>query len=132
VFSSLISHYVMQKYAPLEIEPPMNAEIEALRARNASHEWIFPERELVSHYSVIRKQRYPFGGVEISLDMCNDIIRDIRIRGDFFSLLPIEELESLLQGKSMDVVEKTLISVDVDSYICGMTCEMLTAQLRSE
>lgn len=129
-FSDLISQYVLQKYAPERIEPPFNGEIEALRARNASQEWIFPVRELVSGYSVLRKRRYPFGGVEIRLDMSNDVVRDIRIHGDFFGNRPIEELEAEIKTCTLSTLAQTLAGFPIGDYIFGMTAEMLIDQIR--
>ena len=121
----------MQTYGAERIEPPANAEIERLSARNRSEEWNFPSRELLSRYSLIKKQRYPFGTVEISLDMQGDTVRDVRILGDFFGTLPIVELEKLLAEIDRGKIADRLVDVDVDQYIHGMTAQMLAEQILS-
>ncbi|MBQ8310921.1 MAG: lipoate--protein ligase [Clostridia bacterium] len=132
VLSALLSQYVMQAYKPTVIAPPVCPEVEALCRRNASAEWLYPERELIARYSVVRKRRYPFGGVEIFMEMSNKTVQDVRICGDFFSNNPIEELEALIRGKTLDMLEKTLLFIDADAYICGMTGEMLVSQILTD
>jgi lipoate-protein ligase A len=130
--SEQIFHHVLQKYAPNVIDPPTCDEIDALRKRNASNEWLFPDRELLSHYSLIKKKRYPFGSVEIALEMANDTVRDVCIRGDFFAMRPIEELEAILRGSRLSELEKRLSDTDTDAYICGMDAHLLASQILSD
>ena len=129
-FISLLAQHLRAEYAPEEPPVPQNAEIEALFARNASGEWLFPEKELVAGYTVQQKKRFPFGSVEITLSMHNDTVRDVMIRGDFFGGAPVEELEGSLRGKSLQELESALASVEVSRFIYGMTApellEMLT------
>lgn len=106
--------------------PPENEIIDALRARNASEEWIYSEQRYLTDYEVKRRQKYPFGIVGISLKMQKDTIKAIVISGDFFGQKPIEELENALTGKS--VLSPLLI--DPSPYIHGMTEEELVALLR--
>lgn len=131
-FIARLADAVRLRFSPEEIAPPDHAQIEALRARNASDAWIYPERDLVSRYSVCLKQRYPFGSVEIRLEMRNDVIADLQICGDFFGVRPIAELETLLRGSSRAAAAQTLAGVDVGSYIFGMTGACLAAQLGGE
>lgn len=131
-FCHAISDYVVRKYAPEKTEAPHCAEIEALCRRNASKEWLFPARDLLSHYRIVKKKRHPFGTVEISLDMENDLIRDVRIRGDFFGVLPISELEDLLKGRLWENITQAVATVDIEKYIFGMTREAFAAQILSD
>lgn len=128
-FIELIASFVEKKYGVKRSEAPKNDAIDDLCARNASSAWIFPERELVSHYSVRKKKRYDFGIVDICLDMSNDMIRDIKISGDFFGNKPISELERSLVGLKFDAVFETVSNLDVCEYIFGMTAEDLAHQL---
>ena len=83
-------------------------------------------------YSLIKKKRYPFGSVEIALEMANDTVRDVCIRGDFFAMRPIEELEAILRGSRLSELEKRLSDTDTDAYICGMDAHLLASQILSD
>ncbi|MBQ2756928.1 MAG: lipoate--protein ligase [Clostridia bacterium] len=108
---------------------PDNPEIDALAARNASQEWLFPERALLSRYALVRKKRYPFGTVEISLDMQGETVRDLHIGGDFFGTAPIAELEALLRHTDRGAARARLGSVCLESYIYGMNAQELLTQI---
>ena len=129
-FADLIEGYVMEAFAAERMEAPSCEEIDALCRRNASKEWIFPDKGLVARYSTVKKQRYPFGSVELYLDLSGEQIEDVRIRGDFFGVLPIEELEQHLKGKCLAQIKETLAGVTVEDYIFGMTGEALAEQFK--
>ena len=131
-FLALLAECIRAEYAPDMLQVPQNAEIERLRARNASPEWLFPKRDMLAGYQLVKKERYPFGGVEIALEMLGDVIRSATVRGDFFSTAPIEELEALLCGKTLADLPALLAKKDVSRYIHGMSasqlCELLQKQ----
>jgi lipoate-protein ligase A len=131
-FAELIAQHVMQHLGAEESALPVSDEIDALRARNASREWIFPDRELLSRYSLLKKKRYPFGSVEIALEMVNDTVRDVCIRGDFFAMRPIEELETILRKKTLSEMQAVLSDIDVNAFICGMDAQLLASQILSD
>ncbi len=128
-FIAHLSDFIMRAYHPSRIDPPTGEEVERLYARNRSEEWLYPAREMLSRYSVTKKQRYPFGTVELSLDMQNDTVRDVRIQGDFFGVLPIAELEARLVGADRNRISTVLADTDVGQYIHGMTAELLANQI---
>lgn len=128
-FIELLTEHVQSKYSPNTISAPQNSEIDRLYKRNSSREWIFPEKELLSRYSVLKKKRYPFGIVEIYLDMINDVIKDIKIRGDFFGERPAEEIEERLVGASIREASSILEDSDIGKYIFGITKEIFLDQL---
>lgn len=120
-FISLLSKFVETRYGAKIIQPPVSSEIDALNARNASREWIYPEGKLLSHYLDTRSRRYPFGSVEILLTMRNDTIEKIAVTGDFFGVRPIEELEEVLCKARISELQSHLASYNVSDYIFGMT-----------
>ena len=130
-FIELIASFVEKIYGIVRSDAPNNEQIDELRCRNASSEWIFPERELVSRYSLRKKKRYDFGIVDIYMDMSNDIVRDIKINGDFFGNAPISELEARLCGCELFSILQRLKEINVDAYISGMTAELLSEQIIS-
>ena len=96
---------------------PDEAEIEALRARNASTEWIFSDKRYLTHYTLHKRKKYPFGIVQIEMELAKDVIEHIVISGDFFGREPIEVLERALVGES----PARLAPFDVSPYIAQMT-----------
>ena len=129
-FIGKIASFVREKYHPEEAVAPTGAEIEALRERNASRAWLFPDRDLLASYTVTVRQRYPFGSVEISRNMHNDRITAICVRGDFFGVRPIEELEQLLTGADMGDLGALLDAVSVGEYVNGMEKQQLIELLQ--
>ena len=126
-FIAAVADFVKAKFAPEVVPVPQNAEIERLRARNASNEWLFPARDLVTRYTVTKKARYPFGTVELALDMDGESIARAAIRGDFFGSAPVEELETFLCGKTVAEALAALADDAPGVYIHGMTKADLAA-----
>ena len=131
-FIEKIAEYVKGRYQPqILAAPPADEQIERLRQRNASEEWLFPDRSFLSEYQLEKKRRYPFGTVEIFLDMRNDRIERVKIQGDFFGILPLEELETRLIGSELSGLEERLSEYCVEDYIFGMTQRELLELIRS-
>ncbi|MBE6630467.1 MAG: lipoate--protein ligase [Ruminococcaceae bacterium] len=124
-FIEHLAQFLRAEYAPTEPALPQSREIDALCARNASREWLFPERELVSAYTLHKKARFPFGTVEISLSMHNEIMTDAIIRGDFFGTLPIEELESAFRQKTLAELPSILSKLPLSDYVSGLQLQDL-------
>jgi lipoate-protein ligase A len=112
---------LMEKFGGELTEAPRNGEIDALTLRNGSDDWIFPKRAFLSKYTVTNKKRYPFGSVEITLQMSGEIIENVRICGDFFGNEPIDRLEELISEVRHSEVKSRLEGVEVGRYISGMT-----------
>ena len=129
-FIQTIADFVQRTYRCMPSAPPQHAEIDALCARNASDEWIFPARSLLADYTVIKKERYPFGSVCVHLFMCNDCIKNATVTGDFFGNAPISELEDLLCGLRLSALEQHLSGFSIAPYIHGMTTEQWITLLK--
>ena len=129
-FINLIKNFIIKKFSPDIIPPPENEKIKPLLDKYSSNDWIFPNRSYVSTYQISKKKRYTFGSVDINLEMSNDVIKSIRIYGDFFGTKDVSLLESMLQGKTLHEVEKDIINIPVDEYILGMTGEELLEQIK--
>ena len=128
----IILGYVRERFGASEMPLPTSSEIQELCLRNSSREWLYPQHELVAGWTARKKRRYPFGTVDIHLDMSNDFIRDIRIRGDFFGSSGIEELENRLRGSTFGSLSCTLEDLDVDRYIYGMSLSELIDLIREQ
>ena len=120
-FIAIISDFVIKKYSPEIITPPENPEIERLKNRNSSKDWLYPERAYLSSYTLHRKKKFPFGLVEVFLDMSNGVINAARISGDFFGEGDISELEGLMEGKTLSTL--TFTDDIISKYIYGITAE---------
>jgi lipoate-protein ligase A len=120
---------MMKKRGGEQCEAPENEEIHALAARNASEEWILPNRPYLSEFSVVGKKRYSFGTVELTAEMQGERVKELRLRGDFFGCEPISELEERLRGAGLAELPFRLRDISVDKYIYGMTAEDLIALL---
>lgn len=108
---------------------PQAKEIDDLAARNASEEWIFPPRALVSRYSLVRKQRYTFGTVELAMELDGELLCELHIGGDFFGNAPVSELEELLCRTTRATAREKLSKLCVADYIFGMSAEELLLQI---
>ena len=129
-FINRIAEYVEKKFNPEIISAPENPEVEKLRIRNESFEWIFPDRAYLSEYKITKKKKYEFGLVEINLLMTNEVISEIKIFGDFFGTKDVAYIENELRGKSIFNIKDSLEKITVNDYIYGMTAELLEEHIR--
>ena len=125
-FISHIERAVLSETGAEACEPPENAAVEALRARNASEEWIYSDRRYLTTYEVTRRQKFPFGIVSLSLRLAREVIESVMISGDFFGEKPVEELEAALVGRQIGEP----LGIDPAPYIRGMTEQELASLLR--
>ena len=129
-FIDIIAKFTIDKYSPEIIDAPNNDVVNALALRNSSAEWIYPDKEYLASYSVLKKKRYPFGTVEAYIDMSNDIIKKITILGDFFGICDIAELEKLVSGVRISEVKDKLSAINIEDYIFGMTNEVFLEHIK--
>lgn len=127
----LILAQIQKEYGISPFSLPPCQEIEDLYKRNASYEWLYPERDLLSRYSILSKVRYDFGTVEIYIEKRNEIIIGAKIRGDFFGTHRISELEEYLCGKSTRELDTKELSAILSRTVWGMTAKELVSQLQS-
>ena len=129
-FIDIIAKFTIDKYSPEIIDAPNNDIIDALTLRNSSSEWIYPKKEYLSSYSLVKKKRYPFGTVEMYIDMSNDVLKKISILGDFFGISDISELEALLIETKISDVQEKLSRINIEDYILGMTNEIFLEHIK--
>ena len=74
-------------------------EVQAIKDQISGHDFIFGRWE---HFKTTKKARFPWGGVEIALqvDEAHAIIKDIQIASDCLEPETIQQAEQLLQGAS--------------------------------
>ena len=117
----IIKNHVLSNYNAAETNVETNEIISDLAFRNASEDWIFPDRDYLSRLSFNYKERYGFGTVSIFLEMKKDMITDVKIEGDFFGTYDITELENTIRGSSFSNLDSLLSEITISNYIFGMT-----------
>ena len=85
-------------------------------------EWNYGQSK---QYQYTNKKRYPYGAVEINLNVDAGYITDIRINGDYFGLGDISVLENRLIGLRYDSAEISDKLYDTENYIAGSTAKDL-------
>ena len=85
-------------------------------------EWTFGQSK---QYQYTNKKRYPYGTVEVNLNVDAGYITDIRINGDYFGLGDIGELEKRLVGSRYESTEILNKLKDSENYIAGATAKDL-------
>lgn len=104
--------------------------IEKLRSEKyATREWNYGR---VSEYNYKKEHKFDFGLVSVNAEMKGDLIKEIRIYGDFFGNGNIEDLEQALEGETLDAgfAERMEQKINIGHYIKGMTAEHLEKLLR--
>ncbi len=128
-FIRLLSEFFIVEFSPTLENPPDNEQINTLYARNSSAEWLYPDKDIFSSYTVKKKKRFPFGTVSVHLSMKKDIIKAVKIEGDFFGNRDIRELEAALSGISREALEKHFSCISISDYIFGMNASDLISLL---
>ena len=125
----LISHierFVLETMHAELTDAPESLEIDALRARNESDEWIYSKKRYLTNYMVEKRKKYEFGIVKAAMTVDQGRIGQILISGDFFGILPIETLEQMLVGQNPNALSE----FDPSPYIAGMTFTEISELLR--
>jgi lipoate-protein ligase A len=93
------------------------AEIEKIKdEKYANPKWTYGN---TPRYSFHNQRRYPYGRIDVFLDVVGGIVRSCRIRGDFLSRYPIKELEERLKFRPYhrkNMIE-ALESVELEPYL---------------
>lgn len=118
-FKELFSEFLINRHSLItyDFTATEKAEIKELRDNKYNtYEWNFCRSP---KYSYNNRIRYPFGTVELFLDVNDGIINKCEIKGDFFGSKEICDFEKLFEGKRYDYSEiySTLDSADVNGYI---------------
>lgn len=106
---------------------PEDALREAERLAEAKYrtwEWNFGRSPA---FSERRRQRFPWGLVDVLLDVRKGIIESCRIHGDFFAAADVGELEARLAGvrDEPQALEEALRGVDWEACFSGCDAEVM-------
>ena len=102
------------------------AAIEALRIRNASWEWNYGQK---LPFSVILEDRFPWGGLQICLDMESGYIKNVKVFSDAMDWSLAPQLEMALHGCRYDKDSlRNRVSALVTEYAADI-CAILNNQL---
>ena len=129
-FINYIADFIITKYKAEYINAPQNESINKLAERNKSHEWLYPESNFISQYTIKRKVKYDFGIVDIYLNMKNDTIIDIKIFGDFFGKRDISTLENTIKNHTRSSILNLEEIINISDFIYGMKSEQFLEQIK--
>ena len=105
------------------LTPEQIAEVERIKAeRYDKWEWNFGESP---ECEIIKEQRFAGGKLELHFNIISGLIQDMKIFGDFFGTLPIDELAERLNGtpyRRTDV-SAVLTEMDFSQYCLGIKPE---------
>ena len=105
--------------SPYGIGPADDAEIRALvRQKYGTWEWNYGESP---PYTFRNVKRFPFGIVDLRMEVVEGRIQNARFFGDFFGRREIDGLERALKGvrHSRDALEDLLRGIPVGEYLSG-------------
>lgn len=127
-FKDMVMQHVMEtnsEAVPYSLSDEDNARIETLAAEKySSWEWNFGQSPGYNHRKIIKTAG---GNIEFNLDVKNDIIRGVKIYGDYFNKYPTADIENALTNipHISDDVIKALEGFDLGNYFSNVSIEEL-------
>ncbi|MBC8590852.1 lipoate--protein ligase [Wansuia hejianensis] len=119
-FRNILLKYIFEleniKPIKYELTEEQKGEIDKLfREKYSTWEWNFGESP---DFNYKNYKRFPFGSIEVRVEINNGIIKESKIFGDFFGAENIEELENSLVGLKYDkdIVSKYLMEKNIKQY----------------
>ncbi|MDR3207966.1 MAG: hypothetical protein LBT60_06495, partial [Oscillospiraceae bacterium] len=123
---ALFARFDMTEYA---CTPEDLSGIETIRrAKYANPDWTYGR---APRFDVHNQKRFPQGKAEVFLSVERGVIAACTLRGDFLSVLPIQDLERHLEGTPYrpETLTKALARPDLPLYIGGIPPEDLLTLL---
>ena len=114
---------------PITLEPDFLHKAEALaQSRYRNPAWVWRENR---RFNRERRARYPWGTLQVRMQVERDRIADIELSGDFFALCDLSELEERLLNLPFtpQQIRSAVRAVPLDTYIPGAQTEQLLALL---
>lgn len=95
---------------------------EISKARYANWDWNYGKSP---KFNLERSKRFPFGSLDVRLDVEKGTIENIKIFGDFFGIGDVEDIETKLTGVAYkrETLEEALSDIDVPHYLGKITAE---------
>lgn len=127
-FMALLLEYISRTQSDAEryiLTPADLAGIDSIAAqRYCRWDWNFGENP---DYSFNNTAKYAGGLIEVSMNITEEVIDDIRISGDFFAYDDIRILEDALRGIShkREDIERAIRDIPLHKYIGGITAQEL-------
>jgi len=127
-FKEYLKKYIMD-YHNISNEYVLSKEeydetVEIQKKRFESREWNYGKN---SKYNYFFQSKFSFGNIEIMLKIQDQIIKEIKIYGDFFGEKPVEELEEYLKKTcyTKDSINNKLKKIEIEKYIKGLSKDEL-------
>ncbi len=125
-FSNAILEQMKKTYPDMEEYKLTEADRAAIQKTHdeqfSTWDWTYG---VTPEYTIERSVRYSAGKISIYANVEKSLIKSIKIYGDFFGVLGVEDIEELLIGSRYnyaDVLEK-LKTIDTTKYFSRMTVE---------
>lgn len=126
-FKEGLKEYMMERTGMKEYflrEEELQKVLELKKNRNDNPAWVYGENP---PFTVKNKKRYPFGTVEILMEVEKGVLKDLHFYGDFFGVEEIDDLTACLKGSDYEkgALRERLKDIDLSLYIHGMEKEEL-------
>jgi lipoate-protein ligase A len=128
-FAARIEQHILKKNPDArfyELTEEDHRHIQALAdSRYGTWQWNFGYSPVYNFHRVLRTERS--GTLEITMDVRDGIIGQVRFFGDYFGMLDSEEIEQALAGipHREDSIRETLRPFDLGKYITNLTVDEL-------
>jgi len=122
-------HNITKEYVLSEKE--MTDTLKIQKERFESWEWNYGKSP---GYNYSNAKKFPWGTIELIMNIKNGIIEELRIYGDFFGEKSVKELENSIIGKKYNNSEllEELIRMNVDEYIKGASATEIVSVIGGE
>ena len=82
-------------------------------------------------YAFHKKKRFSAGSIEVSIDVKDGIMQDVKFYGDFFARRDVSEIEQLLKSQkhNFDVMNEVLNTVNLNDYFLNISKQELLSVL---
>ncbi len=128
VIENVTNHFSDCVIKPLDADEKMRVE-KLTQEKYSTWEWNYG---FSKQYSFYKESRFDCGLLQVSINIEENRIKEIRIEGDYFGRLEAENFENSLIGTLYDpnAIESKLYDMNVGDYFAGITVDqMLSAML---
>jgi len=125
-FRDLLLDYMKKEYPEMTEYVFSEKELEEIKkirdSKFGTWDWNYGKSP---EYNVRRGTKFTSGKVEIFANVVESKIQDIKIYGDFFGVMDVEDIAKKLVGVKYqkEDIKKVLEQVDINSYFLGATLE---------
>lgn len=133
-FKNLIFEYITRQQKNKTISPLTTQEIERVKEmvdkKYSTWDWNFGKSP---KYNYSNAKKFPCGSIEVSIDVKNGIMEDVKIFGDFFGVESVSNIELALKGEKHHEkdIEKLVQNIELNKYFGNITKEEFISLFRA-